>query len=182
MATIFSHPLVPVLMRLGWGRNVVSAPLLGVACIASMLPDIDVLAFRFDIPYASQFGHRGFTHSIAFALALGLMAVPFHTVLKSSKLATFLVLSVSTASHGVLDAMTNGGKGIALFWPITTERFFLPWRPIDVSPIGAHRFFNGGGLDVLMSEMIWLWLPAGLIGICLALYARWRRTKPISGG
>jgi inner membrane protein len=39
-----------------------------------------------------------------------------------------------TASHGILDAFTNGGLVIALFSPFSNERYFFPWTPIEVSP------------------------------------------------
>jgi hypothetical protein len=39
----------------------------GGLVIASYLPDADVLAFRFGIPYPAPFGHRGAFHSLASA-------------------------------------------------------------------------------------------------------------------
>src|SRR4051812_20335961 len=50
----------------------------------ALLPDVDVLAFSLGIPYRSRFGHRGFTHSLAFALLAAvpvglLLADPFGT-------------------------------------------------------------------------------------------------------
>jgi len=30
--------------------------------------------------------------------------------------------------HGLLDMITNGGKGVAFLWPFTSERFFFPAR------------------------------------------------------
>jgi inner membrane protein len=39
--------------------------LVGAVCAA--LPDIDVIGFRFGIDYGALLGHRGFTHSLAFA-------------------------------------------------------------------------------------------------------------------
>src|SRR5215831_7502105 len=50
------------------------------------------------------------------------------------RFALFAYLFLATASHGVLDAMTNGGLGVAFFSPFDTTRYFLPWRPIRVSP------------------------------------------------
>src|SRR5579872_845956 len=55
----------------------------------------------------------------------------------------FLLFSyffVVTASHGVLDAMTDGGLGIAFFAPFDNTRYFFPFRPIKVSPIGFSFF------------------------------------------
>ena len=62
--------------------------------------------------------------------------------------------------HGLLDAMTNGGRGIALLSPVSNQRYFLPWTPIEVSPLGVRGFFNARGLAVMQSEIVWIWLPA----------------------
>jgi len=74
---------------------------------------------------------------------------------------------VATASHGFLDAMTNGGLGVAFFSPFDNTRYFLPWRPIVVSPISVNRFFSERGLAVLQSELLWIWIPAGLLAVCV---------------
>ncbi|MHC4365405.1 MAG: metal-dependent hydrolase, partial [Planctomycetota bacterium] len=66
---------------------------------------------------------------------------------------------VASASHGVLDALTDGGLGIALFSPFDTGRYFFPWRPLRVSPIGIDAFFRYGGLEALASDIVWVWLP-----------------------
>jgi inner membrane protein len=65
-------------------------------------------------------------------------------------------------SHGLLDAFTDGGLGIAFFAPFDSTRYFFPWRPIAVSPIGISEFFSLGGLRVLLIEGIWIGIPAGL--------------------
>ena len=75
-----------------------------------------------------------------------------------------LLLFVITASHGVLDAMTNGGLGVAFFSPFNTRRYFFPWTPIEVSPIGAGGFFSARGWDVIWSEIMWIWGPALVLG------------------
>ncbi|NII73881.1 hypothetical protein FHW84_002454 [Dyella sp. SG562] len=60
---------------------------------------------------------------------------------------------------------------MALAWPFASERFFFPWRPIAVSPIGA-RFFSARGLSVLASELRWVWLPCGLAALAMWLVRR----------
>jgi len=70
------------------------------------------------------------------------------------------------ASHGVLDAMTTGGLGAALLWPFTDARYFAPWRPIPVAPIGGGML-SLRGLYVVAVEAV-LFLP-------FLLYARWSR-------
>ena len=51
-------------------RDTVNFKLFILAAICSIIPDVDVIAFKFDIPYESQWGHRGFTHSLVLALSL----------------------------------------------------------------------------------------------------------------
>jgi inner membrane protein len=86
----------------------------------------------------------------------------------------FVYLFLATASHGVLDAMTNGGLGVAFFSPIDNRRYFLPWRPIRVSPIAITRFFSPRGYAILRSELLWIWLPAGLFAVLVLI---WRRAE-----
>ncbi|MGH7702890.1 MAG: metal-dependent hydrolase, partial [Gemmatimonadales bacterium] len=54
----------------------------------------------------------------------------------------------------------------------TNARYFLPWTPIRVSPIGISPFFTERGLEVLKSELIWIWLPAGLLALIAGLARR----------
>ena len=67
--------------------------------------------------------------------------------------------------------MTNGGLGVAFFSPFDNRRYFLPWRPILVSPIGVTRFFSHRGLAVLKTEIIWIWLPSILV-IAIVMLSR----------
>ena len=143
MPTILSHPAVALALR-------VPRRLAFAAVALTILPDIDVLGFRFGIPYGSTFGHRGFTHSLAFAAAASGLAT---LALRGDRCA-FALLFACAASHGLLDAMTDGGRGVAFFSPLSNHRYFLPWRPIRVSPIGAVD------AKVLWSELRWVWLPA----------------------
>lgn len=126
-------------------------------------PDLDVLAFSFGIPYGSFFGHRGFFHSLFFALLAGLgfgvaTAAAFGQPWWCVGLYWFGVL----ASHGILDGFTNGGFGIAYFSPFDPTRYFFPWQPIQVAPIGL-AFFGPWGVRVLRSEAVWVWLPLAVV-------------------
>ena len=77
-----------------------------------------------------------------------------------------------TASHGFLDAMTDGGLGVAFYSPFNNTRYFLPWTPIRVSPIGVSRFFTGRGLAVIQSELLWIWLPSAFLIISFWILRR----------
>lgn len=158
--TILSHPAVPLALAAIAGQRHVSARLLAVGVIASVLPDADVLAFRLGVPYASDFGHRGFSHSLLFALAVGVLALAFAPALRCKRLTAFLFVTISCASHGLLDMLTNGGHGVAYLWPFSDERFFFPSQVIEVSTLNLRRFFGPAGLTVLLSELRWIWLPA----------------------
>src|ERR1043166_5003991 len=86
-----------------------------------------------------------------------------------------LYFALVLASHGLLDALTNGGPGIAFFSPFSNTRYFFPFRPIEVSPISVGGIFNARGLRILASELRWVWLPAGLLAACGLLVRRARR-------
>lgn len=178
MPTILTHSAVPLALGSGLGRGMISRRLLMVGLTGSMLPDLDVLAFHFGIPYATAFGHRGFSHSLLFALCVALFATCFFRRLQSTFTRTFAFVFLAVASHGVLDAFTNGGLGVAFFWPWSDTRYFAPVHPIHVSPIGLS-FFSAHGLQVLASEAIWVWLPCGagyaLMAIARRLARRVRR-------
>ena len=127
----------------------------GALIALSFLPDADVVAFALGIPYAAPLGHRGAAHSLAFAAGCALLlavAVP-----RLRRLDLVLLVFAVMASHGALDALTNGGLGIAFLWPFSNERFFAPWRPIPVAPIGA-RLFSTWGLQVILVELL-IFLP-----------------------
>lgn len=128
--------------------------LTGVFC--SILPDIDVLAFKFGIPYESTWGHRGITHSFLFAF---LWAWLLSFFFKQKQILSFSFLFFCTVSHTLLDAVTTGGLGVAFFAPFNNTRYFLPWQFIKVSPLGLKNFISIKGINVLKSEFIFIGIP-----------------------
>ena len=169
MPTVLTHPAVPLAIGLGLGRDVIPTPLLIAGVAVSVVPDLDVLAFRYGISYASNFGHRGFSHSLLFALILALLGACAFRYFQTSFGRAFWFLFLAAVSHGILDAFTNGGLGIAFLWPWSTERFFAPMQVIQVSPIGISRFLSSRGVSVLISEFVWVWIPCLILGF--GLYA-----------
>ena len=162
MCTVITHPAVPLALSVLLPQDTPNAPLLFAASLCSIAPDLDVFAFEFGIDYGDMFGHRGFTHSIVFALALAaLVTLIWFRHVEGRQLVIFLFLLISTLSHPLLDALTNGGLGVALFAPFNKERYFFPYRPIAVSPIGIG-FFSRRGLEVLWSECKWVWMPSSV--------------------
>lgn len=141
--------------------------ILGMIC--AVIPDADVLAFALGIPYEHVLGHRGFTHSIFFAVLLaGIVTELFFRPLKRfGRLWWGLVVYffLSTISHAILDALTNGGLGVAFFAPFENSRYFFPWRPVQVSPIGVSQFFSEWGMRVIRSEVVYLVVPSVVLGL-----------------
>jgi inner membrane protein len=179
MASAFTHGFVAFAFNrlLLPGAMVPRVVALGLLC--AVLPDLDVLGFRVGIPYRHWLGHRGFFHSLPFALLTGIivMITVFRDLPRFSKRWWLLALyfSVVTASHGLLDAMTDGGFGIGFFSPFDNTRYFLPWRPLTVSPIGVYGFLSRWGWEVIRSELIWIWTPLVLLLAGVTVARRLRR-------
>jgi inner membrane protein len=139
------------------------------AAVCAMLPDCDVIGHRLGWHLGDVWDHRGFTHSLLFAAVTGIVAGYLVGKGRAERAKLMLLLAIITASHGVLDAMTNGGSGVAFFSPFSTARYFFPWRPIHVSPFGLHLDLAGRVLHALRSETLWVW-PAALV-LALAIHA-----------
>lgn len=172
MASVFTHAFFAAAMGKVYAAEARPARFWLLAMLCAVVPDADVIAFAFGISYGSMFGHRGLTHSLAFALLLGVLLVAVFFRDAKDKAALVLFFFLATASHGALDALTDGGLGIALFAPFSGERYFLPVRPIVVSPIGVGSFFSEWGLAVIRSELLWVWLPAALVVAVVLIFRR----------
>jgi inner membrane protein len=165
MPSVFSHAAVALSIGSCF-YPAVSKQALAIGAVCSVIPDLDVIGFRFGIHYGDFLGHRGFTHSLLFAsfLAGAATLLSFKRQANASNLlVVWIFFFLATASHGLLDAMTDGGLGVAFFAPFNNDRYFFPWTPVRVSPIGILPFFSMQGLLVFQSELVWIWVPAGLL-------------------
>jgi inner membrane protein len=163
LATVFSHALVGATIVAVFPKKFRNNKVYALAALSAVVPDFDYAGYVARIPYDSLWGHRGMTHSFVFALALALL---FAFLPRLQNLKTYfgfvLLFFLSTVSHTLLDACTNGGLGVAFYSPYNTARYFFPWRPIQVSPMGLS-FFSERGLMVLISEFYWIVLPCVMI-------------------
>jgi len=181
MPTALSHaftgallaPLAPTAVR-----PAKAALLLAALAVA---PDLDVVGFWLGVSYSHPLGHRGLSHSLPAAAAAGWLlsraAFPELAQRRRDRTGMALLLFVAMGSHGLLDAATDGGRGIGLLLPFSERRFFLPWRPLPVSPLEPAAFFGPRGLAVLRAEAWWLGVPGVAVGIA-AVLARRRRAAP----
>jgi inner membrane protein len=171
MPTIFSHAIFAAVSGKAFLKKPVSKWFWVLMAICAIIPDADVVTRYFGVARGSLFSHRGFTHSIFFALLFGGLTALFAQKFVKIKLPfgkLFIFFALATFSHPFLDMLTNGGSGVALFAPLSNARFAFPWRPIEVSPIGL-RFFSDRGWTVIASEILWVWLPA-LVFLLLAKF------------
>jgi len=131
MPSVFSHAIAAVAL----GGAAVGGPsrvriwVLGALC--AVAPDLDVVSLRFGIRYGDILGHRGLSHSIFLAAVLATVVTIFvrHTWPESPGAARLWpFFFVATASHGLLDSMTNGGLGVAFFRSPTIATFFTGGR------------------------------------------------------
>ncbi len=148
-----------------------------IATVAvALLPDVDTIGLRLGVPYEHFFGHRGFFHSPFFGLCLSLACVCIvfrdHKIFSRGWWSLLAFFSFISVSHSLLDACTSGGLGIALLAPFDNTRYFMPYRPIIVSPIGFGAFFSEWGLAVLVSEARWIWLPLSITAVIVNMFRK----------
>jgi inner membrane protein len=180
MASAFTHAFIGASLLAVAPRRTRPVLLASALAIVAVIPDLDVLAFGFGIPYEAPLGHRGFTHSLTFAAMLALLAAPALARLagvpppfplpprsRHSRLTQQLwlggLLFSAIASHGMLDAMTDAGLGIGFFIPLDETRYFLSWRPLRTSPIHPAAFFGSQGVAILANEIRYVWLPVAVV-------------------
>jgi inner membrane protein len=169
VATVFTHSLAALIIGKSFIDKKQSPGLWVSLVLCSLLPDIDVIGRKFGIAYGDFWGHRGFTHSLVFALLIGfVIGLVFYRRLGIVSLEWWryvALYSTVTASHGVLDAMTNGGLGIAFFSPLDNTRYFLPWTPVEVTRVGFYDFISSKGFRILASEGIFILAPLSVFSL-----------------
>ena len=178
MPTIFTHAAIGLSGGRIFSLNKQSKKFWFFAILLPVLPDADSITFLFNIPYWHDFGHRGFFHSVffAFLLVVTIMLIFFKEdeIFSKSWFAKLSFFFLITMSHGMLDAFTNGGLGIALLAPFDNTRYFFPYRPIPVSPIGLGSFLSAWGAAVLTAEIVCIWIPLILLIFLKKLYMKIR--------
>ena len=78
-------------------------------------------------------------------------------------------------THPLLDALTNGGRGVMLLLPFSCARLFFPWRPIYTPPGGIESLISRAW--ILRSSEIPFCVTAVAIGVA-GLLARRRLSTP----
>ena len=127
MPSAFAHAVAAITLGAVWVKRPKLPTrfwVLGAACAIG--PDVDSLGYYFGVPYEDMLGHRGLTHSLPFAaIVSGLVAQIAFSGPEWARVRIQLItyFFLATASHGVLDAMTNAGLGVAFFAPFDSTRY-----------------------------------------------------------
>jgi inner membrane protein len=183
MPSILTHAFVAGSLGATFPENSLPKRAIVAGIVCGILPDIDTLGHLVGIPLGSAWGHRGITHSLLFALAVSVAAAGIVGLSGRSPrrwAAPWPYLLLCIASHGVLDAMTNAGAGVAFLEPFSDRRFFLPWHPIVGAPLNVSRLIGMKGIAIAVSEVRWVWIPM-LVLVLIVREARQRRAKPAPG-
>jgi inner membrane protein len=175
MATIYTHAVVGLGLARVYASRRMPWGFWGLAALLPVIPDFDAVSTA---AYGSPLGHRGITHSLAFALWVGALAASltfrYFRVSFWSLSGLFFVL---IASHGVLDALTRGGMPIPFFWP--AEGRYGNWGPIPVSDV-CFELPDPRRSRSVRSELLWVWLPTAILVAAVMTYRHLRRGRPAS--
>jgi inner membrane protein len=182
MASIISHAAAGAALSIAFAPDRAPGRTWPIAIAAAVLPDADSLLYYFRVSSYPTLGHRGFFHSpfLGLIISLLLMFLFFgngrdEAFFSGRWFRYFLVFFLAWASHGFLDALTNGGRGVAFLSPFSSKRYFFPWTPIQVSPMRIKSFFTPRGWSVFKNELVWIWLP-GLALVFLSRMVRlWKK-------
>lgn len=99
------------------------ARLLMIGAGVAVLPDFD-LFFSWILGLGNRW-HGGATHSIVFAVMLGLLGARLSGMWNRRGM---IVFSCAALSHGILDTLTRRRfSGSSLLWPFSRYRFKLGW-------------------------------------------------------
>lgn len=131
----------------------------------SALPDLDVVGVALGVPDAGAGGHRGASHSLFLACLIGVATALYARRRAWPFVRTAVAATLAVASHGLLDAIGEGGRGIPLLWPLSDARYMSPWRVLPDAPRGLQLLSRSGLLEVCIELVVFL--P-------LTVFALWR--------
>lgn len=166
MAT-YLHFAPAIALAVAIGPRTVGWRLTLAGAVFAVLPDADFALVTLGIDrYGGPYGHRGFTHSIGFALALGAFGALWAGPGRGRQLGAAAFLALCTLSHPWLDGLLDRGICNAWLWPLDDARICLDWRPVPMR--GVPLF----GMERLRRELIWIGIPL-VVSSLAAVWLRW---------
>jgi inner membrane protein len=138
--------------------------------IGAFLANAADLDFIFVFLFQSKSWHRGFTHSILFAL---LVCSIFLLVAGKRHFRAALAYGLAYSSHFILDYVTTKNGGVELFWFFSSEMWKLGWFALSESPskMSIYEIFQAIVIEIL------LFTPLLALTIYLRKYISLNRSK-----
>jgi len=163
MPSVLGHALAGLTISAAYtqGRPPRRTWILATAC--AVAPDLDWFTGFLKLSDGNSLSHRGMSHSLLAAalIAAAAMLIGFRPRLRSPR--HWACMLSAAFSHGLLDACTFGGTGVAFLLPFSRARFVCLWQPIFVSPIPLSGRLLDWLLFSLGTEIVWIGIPACLV-------------------
>lgn len=172
---VYLHFAPALALAVAAGSRTISWRLALLGAFCAVLPDIDIALYYLHLDaYAGTYGHRGFTHSLGFALLLGALAAVGTGPGWRARGAAALFITLSAASHPLLDGLMDLGICNAWFWPLDGARYCLPWRPIPLQGVSLL------GWTRLALELQWIGVPLLMLANAGMLARWWWRVRRVA--
>ncbi len=142
--------------------------------LIGILPDLDVVAY---VLFGFAYGpiHRGVSHSllmgIIFALFISLFFIKngFRYFLK-----TWIILSICSLIHPLLDYLMGCGSKVPFFWPFDSQGYI---SPVQLIPTAYYSTSFSGLLEVVVMPETWKGIFLETISILPLIVANTRTDK-----
>jgi len=133
-----------------------SWPTLIVFAGLALLSDADVLLVTLGACDRGVCGHRGASHSLPMAIAIGFLCGLLARRLRWPVMRTTIATTIAVGSHAVLDVLGAGGRGLPLLRPFTDHRFHSPIRIFPDAPRGLEILSWPGIVNVGIEFAVFL--------------------------
>jgi inner membrane protein len=171
MPSLLGHAVAGLAITHSFSRARLPRRIWILAPLCAVAPDLDWFVSFLDYHKNHILNHRGVAHSLPGALLIAAAMLLIGFPRDQRRAQVWLCLTLAALSHGLMDACTAGGVGVALFMPFSDSRWSCLWQPIHVAPLPLGREDAYLFLLSLRAEAFWIGLPA------LALVA-WTRLRP----
>jgi inner membrane protein len=163
MPTIFGHAVAGLTIAAAFKGDRLPRRTWIVATACAVAPDADWFVSLLPLARGHALNHRGAAHSLFAALVLATLALVVAYRPLQRRFRLWLCLAAAAVSHGLLDACTCGGVGVALFMPFSDTRWACVFQPVHVSPLPLNPSAVELFVAQLWTEAVWIGLPALLI-------------------
>jgi len=160
MPSLFGHAVAGLALTSAFHGDRLPRRTWALAATCAMAPDLDWFVSLLNLHRGHVLNHRGAAHSLFGAVVIAALVFLAAYRRDQRRPVVWLCLTLAALSHGLLDACTSGGVGVALFMPFSETRWACLWQPGWVAPLPLGREHVYTFLDSLWNEAAWIGLPA----------------------